>query len=165
MPAFETLPRFERDWKNPTRQQQATFRKVITEYFVPDLAAPDRPFRPGLPRQGRDRPSGRIRDDMGQRRTRDLQLWPGASRWASPCHLATHREPRDLHPAARPVAAPRNPRNSYRDVPEPPIGAVARTWEPGGWGGQICLPGAREALPGGWDGGYRAMKQLWCVTS
>jgi hypothetical protein len=36
------------DWKNLTRQQQATFRKVITEYFVPDLAAPDRPFRPGL---------------------------------------------------------------------------------------------------------------------
>jgi hypothetical protein len=48
MPTFETLPRFERDWKNPTRQQQATFRKVITEYFVPDLAAPDRPFRPGI---------------------------------------------------------------------------------------------------------------------
>jgi hypothetical protein len=48
MPTFETLPRFERDWKNLTRQQQAIFRKVITEYFVPDLAAPDRPFRPGL---------------------------------------------------------------------------------------------------------------------
>jgi hypothetical protein len=48
MPTFETLPRFERDWKNLTWQQQATFRKVITEYFVPDLAAPDRPFRPGL---------------------------------------------------------------------------------------------------------------------
>ena len=26
----------------------ALFRKVITEAFVPDLAAPDRPFRPGL---------------------------------------------------------------------------------------------------------------------
>jgi hypothetical protein len=39
MPTFETLPRFERDWKNLTRQQQAAFRKVITEYFVPDLAA------------------------------------------------------------------------------------------------------------------------------
>lgn len=48
MPTFETLPRFERDWKNLTRQQQALFRKVITEAFVPDLAAPDRPFRPGL---------------------------------------------------------------------------------------------------------------------
>ncbi len=48
MPTFETLPRFERDWTNLTRQQQAIFRKVTTEYFVPDLAAPDRPFRPGL---------------------------------------------------------------------------------------------------------------------
>jgi hypothetical protein len=48
MPTFETLPRFERDWKNLTRQQQALFRKVITETFVPDLAAPDRPFRQGL---------------------------------------------------------------------------------------------------------------------
>jgi hypothetical protein len=48
MPTFETLPRFERDWKNLTPQQQAVFRKVITEAFVPDLAAPDRPFRPGL---------------------------------------------------------------------------------------------------------------------
>ena len=48
MPAFETLPRFERDWKNLTAQQQATFRKVITDAFVPDLAAPDRRFRPGL---------------------------------------------------------------------------------------------------------------------
>ena len=48
MPTFETLPRFERDWKNLTRQQQAAFGKVIGEYFVPDLAAPDRPFRAGL---------------------------------------------------------------------------------------------------------------------
>ena len=48
MPTFETLPRFQRDWKNLTSQQQATFRKVITEAFVPDLSAPDRPFRPGL---------------------------------------------------------------------------------------------------------------------
>ena len=48
MPTFETLPRFERDWKKLTAQQQATFRKVVTEVFVPDLAAPDRPFRPGL---------------------------------------------------------------------------------------------------------------------
>ena len=48
MPTFETLPRFERDWKHLTAQQQATFRKVITDAFVPDLAAPDRPFRPGL---------------------------------------------------------------------------------------------------------------------
>ena len=49
MPVFETLPRFERDWKNLTwHMQQATFRKVITEAFVPDLAAPDCPFRSGL---------------------------------------------------------------------------------------------------------------------
>ena len=48
MPTFETLPRFERDWKHLTAQQQATFRKVIIDAFVPDLAAPDRPFRPGL---------------------------------------------------------------------------------------------------------------------
>jgi hypothetical protein len=48
MPTFETLPRFERNWKKLTAQQQATFRKVVTEVFVPDLAAPDRPFRPGF---------------------------------------------------------------------------------------------------------------------
>jgi hypothetical protein len=48
MPTFETLSRFERDWKKLTAQQQASFRKVVTEAFVADLAAPDRPFRPGL---------------------------------------------------------------------------------------------------------------------
>jgi hypothetical protein len=48
MPTFEILPRFERDWKKLTSQQQATFRKVITEAFVLDLSAPDRPFQPGL---------------------------------------------------------------------------------------------------------------------
>jgi len=48
MPTFETLPRFQRDWKNLTSQQQALFRKVVLEAFVPDLTAPDRPFRPGL---------------------------------------------------------------------------------------------------------------------
>jgi hypothetical protein len=48
MPTFETLPRFERDWKNLATQQRATFRKVIQESFVPDLIVPDRPFRPGL---------------------------------------------------------------------------------------------------------------------
>ena len=48
MPTFETLPRFERDWKALTKRQQELFRKVVTESFVPDLAAPDRPFRPGL---------------------------------------------------------------------------------------------------------------------
>jgi hypothetical protein len=48
MPTFQTLPRFERDWKNLTTRQQATFRKVVMDAFVPDLLAPDRPFRPGL---------------------------------------------------------------------------------------------------------------------
>jgi hypothetical protein len=48
MPAFEALPRFERDWKGLSVQHQATFRKVVTEAFVPDLAVPDRPFRRGL---------------------------------------------------------------------------------------------------------------------
>lgn len=48
MPTFELLPRFQRDWKNLTARQQATFRKVVADAFVPDLATPDRPFRPGL---------------------------------------------------------------------------------------------------------------------
>jgi hypothetical protein len=48
MPTFETLRRFERDWKHLTTQQQATFSKVIKEAFVPDLIVPDRPFRQGL---------------------------------------------------------------------------------------------------------------------
>jgi len=48
MPTFETLPRFERFWKNLAWQQQALFRKAVLEAFVPDLMAPDRPFRPGL---------------------------------------------------------------------------------------------------------------------
>src|SRR5262252_8224213 len=48
MPTFETLPRFERDWKNLTAQQQATFRKVVADAFVPGLMAHDRPFRPPL---------------------------------------------------------------------------------------------------------------------
>ncbi|MGO9219026.1 MAG: hypothetical protein ACLP5E_14885 [Streptosporangiaceae bacterium] len=48
MPAFETLLPLERDLKNLTAQERAIFRKVVTEAFVPDLAAPDRPFRPGL---------------------------------------------------------------------------------------------------------------------
>jgi len=48
MPTSETLPRFERDWRNLTAQQQAAFRKVVMDAFVADLSAPDRPFRPGL---------------------------------------------------------------------------------------------------------------------
>ena len=39
MPTFETFPRFERDWKNLTSQQQAMFRKIVLEAFVPDLMA------------------------------------------------------------------------------------------------------------------------------
>ena len=35
MPTFETLPRFERDWKSLSAQQKAAFRKIITEAFVP----------------------------------------------------------------------------------------------------------------------------------
>jgi hypothetical protein len=48
MPTFERLPRFDRDWTALTAQQQATFRKAVLDAFVPDLAASDRPFRPGL---------------------------------------------------------------------------------------------------------------------
>ena len=39
MLTFETFPRFERDWKNLTSQQQAMFRKIVLEAFVPDLMA------------------------------------------------------------------------------------------------------------------------------
>ena len=48
MPTFETLPRFERDWKKLTPEQKELFRKVVTEAFVPDLTDPERPFRSGL---------------------------------------------------------------------------------------------------------------------
>jgi hypothetical protein len=48
MPTFEALPRFQKDWRNLTSQQPALFRKVVLDGFVPDLTAPDRPFRPGL---------------------------------------------------------------------------------------------------------------------
>ena len=40
MPAFETLPRFERDWEKLNAQPQGTFRKVVAEAFVPGLAEP-----------------------------------------------------------------------------------------------------------------------------
>jgi len=65
MPTFETTPRFERDWKNLTRQQQGLFRKVVLEVFVPDLAAPDRPFRHRPACHGGGSSPGRVRDDMG----------------------------------------------------------------------------------------------------
>jgi hypothetical protein len=48
MPTFETLPNFEQDWQQLTREQQATFRKVVLEAFAPDLITPDKPFRPEL---------------------------------------------------------------------------------------------------------------------
>jgi len=47
MPTFETADRFERDWRRLAPEQQARFRKVITEAFVPDLIA-EGPFRGGL---------------------------------------------------------------------------------------------------------------------
>ncbi len=48
MPTFETLPNFEEGWQRLTREQQATFRKVVLEAFAPDLMTHDRPFRPAL---------------------------------------------------------------------------------------------------------------------
>jgi hypothetical protein len=48
MPTFETLPRFEARWRTMTREQQATFRKVVLGAFTPDLLTPGRSFRPEL---------------------------------------------------------------------------------------------------------------------
>ena len=48
MATFETLPRFEAGWATLTEEQQALFRSVVLEAFEPDLAMPDRPFRPAL---------------------------------------------------------------------------------------------------------------------
>jgi hypothetical protein len=48
MPTLELAPRFERDWRKLTAHQQDAFRKTVLEAFVPDLLAPDQPFRPGL---------------------------------------------------------------------------------------------------------------------
>ena len=39
MPTFETLPRFEKDWKDLKPQQRGTFLKVVRDAFVPDLMA------------------------------------------------------------------------------------------------------------------------------
>lgn len=47
MPTFETTDRFERDFKRLTREQQALFRKAITEAFIPDIVTGQR-FRNGL---------------------------------------------------------------------------------------------------------------------
>ena len=98
MPTFETLSRFERDWKNLTWQQQALFRKAVLEAFVPDLMAPDRPVRPGLRVKGvADRRC--VRDDMGQRRPGDLQLRGRTGARPAARHLAADRNPRHLHPS------------------------------------------------------------------
>jgi len=48
MSTFETLGRFETGWRSLTREQQATFRKTITDAFARDLASPDGKFRPEL---------------------------------------------------------------------------------------------------------------------
>jgi hypothetical protein len=48
MPTFETSPAFEASWRNLTRGQQVTFRKVVLKAFTPDVMTPDRAFRPGL---------------------------------------------------------------------------------------------------------------------
>jgi hypothetical protein len=48
MPTFETLPRFETGWRSLTREQQATFRKVVIDAFTQDLLSPDGEFRPEL---------------------------------------------------------------------------------------------------------------------
>ena len=47
MPTFETLPRFEKDWKGLTPKQRDTFGKMVKDACTPDLMALDRPFRPG----------------------------------------------------------------------------------------------------------------------
>lgn len=56
MPTFATTPRFERDWKDLTRQQWERFRRVVREHFVPDLDAGA--FRPGLRVRGVQGASG-----------------------------------------------------------------------------------------------------------
>ena len=91
MPTFETLPRFERDWKHLIAQQQTTFRKVITDAFVPDLAAPDRPFRPGLRVKGVTAHPGEFEMTCDHHRPRDLQLRRRAHPRPGPCHLAAGR--------------------------------------------------------------------------
>lgn len=48
MATFETLPQFELGWRRLTREQQASFRKVVLEAFEPDVMAGGRPFRASL---------------------------------------------------------------------------------------------------------------------
>jgi hypothetical protein len=84
MPTFETLPRFERDWKNLTAQQRSTFGKVIGDAFVPDLIVPDRPFQAcgcatvapmATPLTAASSAACVTPNDRGRRRAGDLQLW------------------------------------------------------------------------------------------
>ena len=115
MPTFETLPRFERDWKHLTAQQQATFRKVITDAFVPDLAAPDRPFCPGLRVKGVTAHPGvfEMTWDNDGRATFSY----GEERIPGQAHVIWRRVgTRDLHPTARPVASAMRWRAQRREV-------------------------------------------------
>ena len=103
MPTFQALPRFERDWKNLTRQQQAMFRKVVLEAFVPDLMAPDRPFRPGL-RVKRVAAHPRVFEMTWDNDGRATFSYRGRTHTRTVArHLAAYRNPPHLHPAARPV--------------------------------------------------------------
>jgi hypothetical protein len=106
MATFETLPRFERDWKNLTSQQQALFRKVVLEAFVPDLMAPDRPFRAGLRVKGVAAHPGVFEmtwDDDGRA---TFTYGPNACP-ASRTSSGSVSELTPLYPAARPVNYPR----------------------------------------------------------
>lgn len=47
MPTYETLPRFERDWKSLEVDQQKRFRDKVKNEFVPDLESGNG-FRRGL---------------------------------------------------------------------------------------------------------------------
>jgi hypothetical protein len=53
MPTFETLPRFEKDWKNLTPPPRGRVLQGSQGAFVPDLIAPFRPFRPSTSARGR----------------------------------------------------------------------------------------------------------------
>ena len=115
MPTFETLPRFERDWKHLTAQQQATFRKVITDAFVPDLAAPDRPFRPGLRVKGVTAHPGVFEMTWTTTAARHSATAKSASP-ARPMSSGGGSDPRDLHPTARPIASAMRWRAQRREV-------------------------------------------------
>ena len=103
MPTFETLPRFERDWKNLSSQQRALFRKVVLEAFVPDLTAPDRPFRSGLRVKGVAAHSAVFEMTPDNEWPGNLQLRGRTHTGPAARHLAADRNSRHLHPAARPA--------------------------------------------------------------